>query len=61
MFSFKVCLFACLFVFLFSYVTVCFDLKQWLKEKNVLPSEHGNTYYAVGFKLLRKNVIFSQR
>ena len=34
---------------------------QWLKEKNVLPTERGNTYYAVGFKRLRKNVIFSQR
>ena len=47
---------------------VCFFLmlpfaftSQWLKEKNVLPSEHGDTYYAVGFKRLRKNVIFSQR
>ena len=52
-----VCLLVCFFFLMlpFSFTS------QWLKQKNVLPSEHGNTYYAVGFKRLRKNVIFSQR
>ena len=54
-----VCLLVCLFARFFLMLPFSFT-SQWLKEKNVLPSEHGNTYYAVGFKRLRKNVIFSQ-
>ena len=54
--------FVCLLVSLFFFLMLPFVFtSQWLKEKNVLPSEHGNTYYAVGFKRLRKNDIFSQR
>ena len=53
--------FVCLLVCLFFFLMLPFVFtSQWLKQKNVLPSEHGNTYYAVGFKRLRKNVIFSQ-
>ena len=49
--------FACLLVYLFFLMLPFVFTSQWLKEKNVLPSEHGNTYYAVNFKRLRKNVL----
>ena len=43
-----VCLLVCLFFLMLPFVFT----SQWLKEKNVLPTERGNTYYAVGFKRL---------